>query len=116
MNASVNSDSFRLVLFNVFKYAIYATLVATGIYYTYYEIIAVPYIFRDGVSLSEVFKAYPVTIDVWVWLIWLGVFELETAIIPEQKLKGALKGGLTAIRVGCYVLGFSALYGYWPRV
>jgi hypothetical protein len=99
-------------VFNTFKYVIYAILFADGIYYTYYEVIAAPFIFRDGVSWSEVFKAYPVSIDTWVWLIWLGVFELETAFIPEEKLHGALKWGLASVRVGCYVLGFSALYGY----
>jgi len=111
-NVPISQASFRLVIFNIFKYVIYATLISTGIYYTYYELIAVPYIFPDGVSLSEVFKAYPVTIDVWVWLIWLAVFELETSFIPEEKLEGALKWGLTAVRVSCYVLGFFALYGY----
>ena len=112
----MSGGSSRLILYKLFKYVTYATLVATGIYYTYYEIIGVPYIFRDGVSLSEMIKAYPVTIDVWVWLIWLGVFELETSFIPEEKLKGALKWGLHGVRVCCYVLGISALYGFFSNL
>jgi hypothetical protein len=111
-NAATSSDLFRLKLYNIFKYITYATLVATGSYYTYYEVIPVPYLFRDGVSLSEIIKAFPSTIDVWVWLIWLGVFELETSFIPEERLTGRLKRGLSAVRVSCYVLGFAALYGF----
>jgi len=105
-----------LTLFSIFKYITYATLAATGTYYTYYELIAVPYMYPEGVSLTEVFKAYPVTIDIWVWMIWLGVFELETSFIPEEKLKGALKWGLSSVRVSCYLLGFSALYGFFANL
>jgi hypothetical protein len=105
-----------LTLFHIFKYITYATLAATGTYYTYYELIAVPYMYPEGVPLTEVFKAYPVTIDVWVWMIWLGVFELETWFIPEEKLKGALKWVLSSVRVSCYVLGLSALYGFFANL
>ena len=111
-DAATSRTSIRFRLFTVFKYVTYAILVATGTYYSYYEFIAAPYLYRDGVSLSEVIKAYPSTIDVWVWLIWLAVFELETSFIPEEKLKGALKWGLSTVRISCYVLGFSALYGF----
>ena len=115
-NTGTGASSFRLTLFNYLKYTIYAILVADGIYYTYYELIAVPFMFPDGVSPFEIVKAYSVTIDVWVWLIWLAVFELETAFIPEERLTGKLQRGLQAVRIGCYVLGFSALWGSFANL
>jgi hypothetical protein len=115
-NTTADQSSLRLLLFSVLKYVTYATLIATGSYYTYYEFIAVPYLFPDGVSLLELSRAYPVTIDVWVWLIWLGVFELETSFIPAERLKGVLKWGLASVRVSCYLLGFSAFYGFFATL
>jgi hypothetical protein len=44
------------------------------------------------------------------------LFELETAVIPDEKLRGWLKWFLMAVRAGCYFFIVYAFYGYCLQV
>jgi hypothetical protein len=73
---------------------------------------AAPYLFGDGVPLSQFVNAFPATVDAWAWLTLLWLFELETCIIPDEKIRGALKWILHTVRALCYAFGFYAFFGF----
>ena len=60
-------------------------------------------------------EAFSATIDTTAWLLLLLLFELETAVLPDDKLRGRLKWTLMAIRGVCYFFIVYAFYGYWVK-
>ena len=68
--------------------------------------------FGDTVTWRNVVEAYSATIDTSAWVLLLLLFELETAVIPDEKLKGGLKWFLMGVRAICYFFIVYAFYGY----
>ena len=66
----------------------------------------------SGKGVYNVVEAYSATIDTLAWVILLLLFELETAVISDDKLRGNLKWLFTGIRMVCYFLITYAFYGY----
>jgi hypothetical protein len=99
-------------LFNLFKYTIYI-LLAYEIYLWFLEDIAASAeTFGDTVTWRNVVEAYSATIDTAAWVVLLLLFELETAVIPDEKLQGGLKWFFTGMVTVCYVFITWAFYGY----
>jgi hypothetical protein len=98
--------------FGIFKYTVYVALTVNATVYSADEIAAVRHVFRDGLSLTQIIEAFPVTADAFAWLALLWLFELETYLIPEKKIRGLLKWGLHAARAACYAFAFYAFYGF----
>jgi hypothetical protein len=98
--------------FRIFKYATYVVLTVNAIVFSAAEIAAARHVFRNGLSLTQIIEAFPVTVDAFAWLTLLWLFELETYLIPEKKIRGLLKWGLHAARAICYALAFYAFYGF----
>ena len=98
--------------FTLFKYGTFVILTVNAISFSSSELMAAPYLFRDGVPLSEFVNAFPATVDAWAWLTLLWLFELETCIIPDEKMRGVLKRSLHTVRVFCYAFGFYAFFGF----
>jgi len=101
-----------IALFNAFKYLTYLVLLLDCLHFSRLEFETARNLFRDGVAFGELIRAYPATIDGWAWMILLLVFELETAAIPKERIRGALKWTLQGVRGACYLFGFYAFYGY----
>lgn len=100
------------IAFRLFKYTIYC-LLAYNIWLFFLEDFAASVeIFSDGVTWRNVVEAYSATIDTLAWVILLLLFELETAVIPDEKLQGSLKWFLSVLRGICYVFIIYAFYGY----
>jgi len=68
--------------------------------------------FGDTVTWRNVVEAYSATIDTSAWVLLLLLFELETAVIPDEKLRGGLKWALMGVRAICYFFIVYAFYGY----
>lgn len=99
-------------LFRVFKYAIYC-LLAFNIYLFFSEeYLASIEVFRSGWSWSQLTEAFSATIDTAAWVVLLLIFELETAVIPDEKLEGRLKWLLLAIKAVAYGFIVWAFWGY----
>jgi hypothetical protein len=99
-------------VFKFFKYTIYI-LLAIDVWWFFQEDLAASAAVFDGVlNWRNVVEAFTASIDSLAWVILLILFELETAVIPDEKLQGALKWVLMAVRVTCYFFIVSALYGY----
>lgn len=99
-------------VFNAFKYTIYLLLTYNILLWFQEDLAASAETFGNTVTWRNVVEAYSATIDTAAWVLLLFLFELETAVIPDEKLKGGLKWLLMAIRTVCYVLIVYSFWGY----
>jgi hypothetical protein len=99
-------------LFRLFKYTIYCLLVVNAYFFFREDLAASAEVFNGVVNWSNVMEAFTASTDATAWIVLLLLFELETAVIPDEKLKGGLKWLLMAIRVVSYFFIVYAFYGY----
>jgi hypothetical protein len=100
------------LLFKVFKYVVYCLLAWNVWMFFQEDLAASAETFGDSVTWRNAVEAYSATIDTFAWVILLLLFELETAVISDDKLRGHLKWLFTGIRVLCYFFITWAFYGY----
>lgn len=100
------------VLHQVFKYSIYALLTINVFVFFGEELLATRLEYPQGISGSEILKAYAATIDTAAWVILLLMFELETYVLEDRHFTRPVKLSLHALRAVCYVFIVSAFYGY----
>jgi hypothetical protein len=99
-------------LFRLFKYTIYCLLTFNALLFFQEDYAASREVFSDGIALHQLTDAFSATIDTAAWLVLLLLFELETAVIPDEKLSGNLKWALMLVRAGSYTFIVLALAGY----
>jgi len=103
------------MIFQIFKYSIYL-LLANDIYHFFVEdYSASSQTFAKGVSPSQIIEAFTATIDTAAWLILLLIFELETYVLDDEKIKGKTKWAINAIRIFCYLVIVYSLYGFLSK-
>ncbi|NNE04213.1 MAG: hypothetical protein HKN15_00620 [Xanthomonadales bacterium] len=100
------------VIFRAFKYTIYLLLAWNVFLFFREDLAASAQTFGDTVTWRNVVEAYSATIDTLAWVVLLLLFELETAVIDDERLKGGLKWLFTGIRAVCYFFITYAFYGY----
>ena len=100
------------IAFNTFKWITYALLCLNEFFFWQEDAAAAAHIYADGVPIGELINAYAATIDDAAWLVLMFVFELETSVIPHQKLERWLKWSLTAVSTVCYGLILYSFYLY----
>lgn len=103
----------------LFKYAVYFLLTLNVFLFFREEWLAAPALFPGGVNAGNVLEAYSATVDTLAWVVLLWLFELETAVISDERLRGGLKWVLLAARSLSYLVIFSAFWGYlgaWLQV
>jgi uncharacterized membrane protein len=102
-------------LFRMFKYLIYC-LLALNIYLFFREeYLASIEVFGGSIAWGQLTEAFSATIDTAAWVVLLLLFELETAVIPDEKLQGGLKWLLLAIKAIAYGFIFWAFWGYMAK-
>ncbi len=115
MNEMISNNK-RLIhprrLFQIFKYLVYILLAYNILLWFREDLAASAVTFGDTVTWRNVVEAYSATIDTAAWVVLLLLFELETAVISDQKLQGGLKWFITGIVAICYVFIAWAFYGY----
>lgn len=99
-------------LFNLFKYTIYVLLAYQIFVWFQDDVAASAETFGDTVTWRNVVEAYSATTDTAAWVVLLLLFELETAVISDEKLQGGLKWLITGLVAICYVFITWAFYGY----
>jgi hypothetical protein len=103
------------VLFQAFKYAVYTLLILDFFLFLRLEWAASDHTFAGGVSWTELTEAFSATIDTGAWVVLLLIFELQTFVIPEEKLRGGLAWTLDALLALSYALIVWAFYGYCAK-
>jgi len=105
-------NEMAVIGYRVFKYSIYCFLAYDTWLFFLDEYAASAQLFAEGLTWRNIMEAYSSTIDTFSWVILLLLFELETAVLPDEVLQGALKWVLIFLRSICYVFILFAFYGY----
>jgi hypothetical protein len=99
-------------VFTAFKWLVYVLLAWNAFQFFQEDLAASAETFGHNISWFNVVEAFSASIDTTAWLVLLLVFEFETAIIPDSRLKGGVKWFLFFLKAICYVLIVYAFYGY----
>lgn len=99
--------------FQFFKYTVYVALFFNVIFFFQEELQASQHRFLEGFSLFQLIEVFTSTIDTAAWVVLLLLFELETYLIDEDKIKGGLLFIFHAVRAFCYVFVLYSFWGYW---
>jgi len=102
-------------LFDLFKYTVYALLTWNAVLFFHDDFAASALTFSEGIDWRNVVEAFSATIDTTAWIVLLLLFELETAVISDDKLQGGLKWLLMLVRTLSYFFIVYAFYGYCAK-
>ncbi len=102
----------RFRIFNTAKYIVYALLCVNVYLFLQEELLALEYTFVDGIAPGQLIQVFSATIDTAAWVILLLMFELETAVLDDRNIRGAVKWGLHGLRGICYIALTYAFTGY----
>jgi hypothetical protein len=100
------------LLYTAFKYTVYFLLGVDTVLFFQEDLAASAETFGGDIGWGNVVEAFTAAIDTAAWLVLLLLFELETAVISDEKLQGGLKWVFSAVRVVCYVFIVWSFYGY----
>lgn len=102
--------------YQAFKYLIYAMLSFNVYLFFSEEWLASQVVFASGINFANLIEGFSSTIDTAAWVVLLLLFELETYIIDDDKIKGFTKWSMHGTRVLCYLIIVYAFYGYLTKV
>lgn len=100
------------LLFQLFKYLVYALLAFNVYVFWAEEFLAAAVQFPGGVGLADLIDAYAATIDTAAWVVLLLMFELETYVLEDHHYNPVVTRSLQAVRALCYTFIVYAFYGY----
>lgn len=100
------------IVFQSFKYAIYALLAVNAGAFFFENLKSVAFVYADGLKPGDYIVAYADAIDTVAWLLLLILLELETFVIPDEKIKGWTDGAISVASFACWAAILYALYGY----
>jgi len=112
----LGSTSWRYKLFTGVKYLTFALLSINVFLFLNEELASASYTLSESFDLGVVVQLFSATLDTAAWVILLLLFELETAIIPDEKLVGMRKFAIHSIRLLCgaaIVFAFTGYVGEW---
>jgi len=102
-------------LFRVFKYCVYALLGINILLFLREEWIAGQHLFANRAPVAELIAVFAQTVDTAAWVALLLLFELETSVIPAERIRGRLALALHGFRAFCYLFIVYAAWGYLSK-
>ena len=102
----------RRIVFQAFKYAVYAFLAINIYVFFAEEHLATAVEFPGGVPFASLREAYAATIDTTAWLILLLMFELETFVLEDRQFTPTMTMTLHGVRFVAYAFIVVAFWGY----
>ena len=106
----------RYRLFRAAKYVIYLLLSLNIYLFLQEELLALSFTFAGGIEPGQLIQAFSATIDTAAWVILLLMFELETSVLDDRKIRGPVKWGLHGLRGFCYIALTYAFTGYYQEL
>ncbi len=112
----VGSSRVNFRLFTAIKYLVYLLLSFNVYLFLQEELLALEHTFVDGFEWSRVIQVFSATIDTAAWVVLLLLFELETSVLDDRRIRGAVKIGLHWVRILCYLAVYYAFTGYYAEL
>ena len=115
-NTSIFGSDRRYQIFTVVKYITYALLSLNVYLFLQEELQALEYTFAGSIEPGQIIQSFAATIDTGAWVILLLLFELETSVLDDSKLRGGIKWLLHGIRGFCYIAVGYSFSGYYAEL
>ena len=106
-----SAETFARV-YKAMKYVVYALLSVNIALFLDEEMASSAHAATSGMDLFTVIQLFSATLDTAAWVLLLLLFELETAVIPDDRLVGKTKWVIHGIRLICGLAIVSAFWGY----
>lgn len=106
----------RYRLFTTVKYLTYILLSINIYMFLQEELWALNFTFAGALEPGQIIQSFSATIDTSAWVLLLLLFELETSVLDDSKIRGTLKLFLHGIRGLCYVAIVYAFSGYYAEL
>lgn len=103
-------------LYQTFKYLVYAALAVNTGHFFVENFTSSATTYEGGVSLSDIIVAYTDSIDTAAWLVLLLLLELETFVLPDDRIRAWIEWTINILTVLCGAIILYALYGYWATL
>jgi hypothetical protein len=106
-------------LYQVFRWVKYLTyaLLSLNIWLFFSEELnSARFAIETGEEVALGVQLFSATLDTLAWVILLLLFELETAVIPDERLRGKTRFGIHGVRMLCtaaIVMAFLGYFGEW---
>ena len=106
-------------LYQVFRWVKYLTyaLLSLNIWLFFSEELnSARFAIETGEEVALGVQLFSATLDTLAWVILLLLFELETAVIPDERLRGKIRFGIHGVRMLCtaaIVMAFLGYFGEW---
>lgn len=101
--------------FTAVKYAVYAWLTVNLGLFLFEDLGSWSHVKATDLALADVVGVFAQTIDTTAWVALLLLFELETAVISDEKLTRRVERILHVARFGCGALIVYAFFGYFTK-
>jgi hypothetical protein len=105
------SDS-RYKLFTAVKYLVYVLLFFNIFFFLQEELLALEHTFAGEIQLGQIIQSFAATIDTAAWVVLLLLFELETSVLDDSRIKGRTRWLLHGVRGLCSLAIVYAFTGY----
>ena len=102
-------------IFRWVKYLTYALLSLNILLFLAEEIGSARFAIASGEDVVIGVQLFSATLDTLAWVILLLLFELETAVIPDDRLKGLPRFGIHGMRMLCTAAIVMACLGYFQE-
>lgn len=105
----------RFRVFTAVKYLTYLLLSFNIYLFLDEELTALEHTFTGGVALGQVIQVFSTTIDTAAWVVLLLLFELETSVLDDARIRGWVKYALHGTRLLCSAAIVYAFTGYYAE-
>ncbi|MFK8043476.1 hypothetical protein [Congregibacter sp.] len=112
MSTVVFGPSLRGRIFTAVKYLTYLLLLGNVFLFLQEETSSLEHTFTGAMSLSQFVQVFAATLDTAAWVVLLLLFELETSVLDDEKIRGSVKFALHGIRLLCGAAIVWAFTGY----
>lgn len=106
----------RYRLFTYVKYLTYSLLSINVFLFLQEELLALEHTFAGSIEMGQIIQSFAATIDTAAWVLLLLLFELETSVLDDSRIKGGLKRTLHGVRGLCYLAIGYAFTGYYSEL
>lgn len=94
------------------KYLTYLLLLGNVFFFLGEETRSLEHTFSGSMSIGQFVQVFAATIDTTAWVVLLLLFELETSVLDDSKIRGGLKLTLHGVRMLCGAAIVWAFTGY----
>jgi hypothetical protein len=113
---SIFGSSRRYRLFTLVKYVTYALLCFNVYLFLQEELGSLEYTFTRGLEPGQLIQVFAATIDTAAWVVLLLLFELETSVLDDSRIRGGVRLALHGIRGLCSIAIVYAFTGYYAEM